>query len=239
MIAALLGSVILANVVAMMIETMAGLPHGVQAFLAGFELFSLLLFTLEYLLRLWVAPEDPDYQTHFGRLRWMATPMALIDLAVLVPFFLPMFMPIDLRSLRALRLLRVLRLLKFQRYSDAVGTLGRVVAARRGELAAVALIVAVMLVVLSTLIYHAEHEAQPDMFPDIPSSLWWAIITLTTIGYGDVYPVTTLGKVVGGIAALTGVGLVTLPAGILATGFFEEVRRGTKCPHCGHDLHAP
>jgi len=143
----------------------------------------------------------------------------------------------DLRSLRAFRLLRVLRLLKFQRYSNAVGTLGRVVAARRGELVVVGVVVAVMLVVLSTLIFYAEHDAQPKVFPDIPSSLWWAIITLTTIGYGDAYPVTTLGKVVGGIAALTGVGLVTLPAGIMATGFFEEIKRGAKCPHCGNDLH--
>jgi voltage-gated potassium channel len=166
--------------------------------------------------------------------------MAVVDLAAVLPFYLP-FLGLDLMFLRSLRLVRIARLGKLNRYSQAMQLLGKVVWNRRAELASSVLVLLVLLVVVSSLMYYAERDAQPDRFGDIPSAMWWGVATLTTIGYGDTYPVTALGKALATVAAVLGIGMFALPTGILGSAFVEELqarRRPARCPHCGKELSA-
>ena len=237
-------ALIVANVIAVMLETVPGVQARYGRALFAFECVSIAIFTLEYLLHLWVCTENPKYADPGGRLRFAASPMALIDLLAIVPFYLQFVIQADLRFVLALRLVRMLRVLKIGRYSAAARTLGRVLKGKREELSVMLLVTAIVLVIASGLMYYAEHPHQPDKFSSIPASMWWAVITLTTIGYGDVYPVSPLGQVLGGIIALCGIGLVALPTAIVSAGFAEEIARRRKaeasqtCPHCGKPLDA-
>jgi voltage-gated potassium channel len=150
--------------------------------------------------------------------------MAVVDLLALVPTMLAIE-GLDLRSLRVLRILRMLTILRLGRYSTGMQLMARVLWTRRGELGALLLIVVVVLLCAATVMYYLECEAQPEVFASIPHSLWWAIITLTTVGYGDAAPITVAGKLVGGLVALLGVGVVAMPAGILASGLNDELAR--------------
>jgi voltage-gated potassium channel len=179
--------------------------------------------------------------------------MALVDLAAILPSYLLLataFGGADLRFLRVLRFFRLFRVLKLGRYSPAVHTLTAVFHERRADLAVAMGAVGILLVLSSSAVYLAEHEAQPDKFASIPDSMWWAIVTLTTIGYGDVVPITQLGKAFAGVTAILGVGFIALPTAILAAGFQEHLHRRknrvvTHCPNCGEPLtrllqhHAP
>ena len=162
--------------------------------------------------------------------------MAVIDLLAILPFYLPMFIPIDLRFLRMLRLTRVLRVFKLNRYSKALNSISGVMRNKKDELLTTVFLMTFIIVISSTLIYYIEHEYQPEAFPNIVESFWWAIATLTTVGYGDVFPITGLGKVLASVIALSGIGLVALPTGIISSGFMANIKTGKKCPHCGKDL---
>jgi voltage-gated potassium channel len=233
------------NVAAVLAGTVKDLARDHGPLLDAIEHVSVAIFSLELLARLWCCTVDPRFaHPLLGRLRFLVQPMTLIDLVAILPALLP-FMSADLRSARAARLLRLLRLLKVGRYSESVRTLGRVLVAKREELAVTGLIVLVLLVIASSVMYHVEHDAQPNQFSSIPATMWWGIATLTTVGYGDVYPVTPLGRFLGAFIALSGVGLVALPAGILASGFADELRERraaaakaspARCPHCQGEL---
>lgn len=217
---------IVANGLAVILETVKFFEDRYSAIFFGFELFSVTVFSIEYLLRVWVADVDPKNNSPlWGRLRYLLSPMALIDLAAILPFFLPLAITLDLRVLRLLRLFRLFRLFKMTRYVQSLSAFHRVFAAKKEELLITALMIFVFLIAASTAMYALENEAQPDKFSSIPETLWWGVVTLTTIGYGDMYPVTPLGKVVGGVIAVLGIGLFALPAGILASGFSEELRK--------------
>lgn len=216
---------ILANVAAVLASTEESLAARYGPLFEGFELFSVVVFTVEYLARLWTAPEDPQHRYRhpvLGRLRYGLSFFALVDLAAILPFYLAFMIPLDLRVLRALRMLRALKL---TRYSAAVETLATVFYNERRALAASFLIMLVLLVVSSSLVYLAEHGAQPKAFSSIPAAMWWGLATLTTVGYGDVVPVTALGRLIGGFVTVLGVAMFALPAGILASGFAQEIRR--------------
>jgi voltage-gated potassium channel len=231
---------IVLNVVAVVLETEPSVYAGNEALFEGFEWFSVAVFSIEYLLRLWSCTVDPNYRHPIlGRLRFALRPLSLIDLLAILPSLLP-FIGFDLRFIRALRLLRLLRVLKLGRYSEAIGLLGRVLRSRRTELGVMFFVLTIVLICAAGAVYYAEHEAQPEAFSSIPAAMWWAVITLTTIGYGDIYPKTPLGKILGGMIAVCGIGLVALPTAIIASGFSEELqRRGRKatiCPHCGKEI---
>lgn len=216
---------ILANGVAVVLESVPSIGRDYRTFFALFERFSILVFTVEYVARLWsiVELDNPRYKHPlWGRLRYATTPLALIDLLAIVPFYLSFLLPIDLRVLRVLRLVRMFKL---TRYSAAMNLL---LAALRQELSAIAAVLFVLLLLLviaSSLAYLAEHEVQPQAFGTIPHAMWWAIVTLTTVGYGDVVPITPWGKVVGGLIGIIGIGMVALPAGLLASGFSEQLHQ--------------
>ena len=226
------------NVLAVILETEEALFLQYKSFFHWFEVISVAIFTIEYLLRLWSWTENEKFQQpFFGRLRYILTPMALIDLFAILPFYLPMFIPVDLRFLRALRLFRIFRLLKVGRYVKSLRTIKNVFIEKKEELLIAIFSVLILLVFSSSLMYFVEREAQPDKFSSIPAAMWWGIASLTTIGYGDMYPITALGKILGGLIALLGIGLFALPAGILASGFAGEIQKKNqkdkKCPHCG------
>lgn len=226
-------TLIILNVLAVIVGTVAAVQQQFGIYLAYLEIVSVVVFSLEYAARVWSCTADPRYARPLrGRLRFILTPLALIDLVAILPSFLP-FISVDLRSLRMLRLVRAAKLL---RYMESLQLIGRVARAKRDELLATLAVLLFLLILTSSLMYYAEHPVQPDTFSDIPASMWWAVATLTTVGYGDAYPITSTGKVLGSIVAILGVGLFALPTAILGSGFLEELqkRKGRPaCPHCG------
>ncbi len=234
------------NVLAVMLETVPLVAAKYGTFLHVFDVFSVGIFTVEYGLRLWTANlHDQFTKPVLGRIRYALTPLALVDLFAILPFYIPFLIPLDLRFMRILRLLRIGRVLKMGRYSESIKTFQRVFGRKKEELAMSLFLILIMLVISSSIMYIAENAAQPDKFGSIPEAMWWGIITLATVGYGDVYPVTLLGKVMGGIVALLGVAVYALPTGILAAGFAEELydkrihRETIVCPHCGKEIPPP
>lgn len=194
-----------------------------------FELFSIAVFTVEYLLRLWTAPlKYPHLSAWKAYLKYIFSFIALIDLLAILPFYLPFFGVEDLRLLRMMRLLRLLRVFKLNRYSRALNLVADVLKEKGEELITTVFFALILLLVSSTLMYYAEHEANPNGFPNIIATLWWAVVTLTTVGYGDVVPVTMVGKFLNGITALIGIGIVALPTSILSAGFLEKVEERKK-----------
>lgn len=232
---------IAANVIAVILETEDSIYMNFNSFFVVFEIVSVIIFSIEYVLRIWSCVADEKYSGSVkGRIRFAISPMALVDLFAILPFYLPMLIPMDLRFLRALRLFRIFRVLKIGRYSKAVQILARVFMAKKEELLITIVAVSVLLIISSSLMYYLERDAQPDAFSSIPAALWWGIITLSTVGYGDVYPVTAFGKRLGMMVAISGIGMFALPAGILGSGFVEYVQSKKKssqtCPHCGRRI---
>ena len=213
------------NVLAVILETVPSLGTAYGGLFFVFEVFSVAVFSIEYVLRVWAVIEDRR-RTRMtpvgGRLRYMVTPMAIIDLLAFLPFYLSAFFAVDLRFLRVLRLLRILKL---TRYSPALETFARVLRNERKPLVAALLMLGVVLILVSSLMFVFEQSAQPEAFGSIPAALWWGIVTLTTVGYGDVAPVTVGGKIFGALVTVMGVGIVAVPAGILASGFNQEIRK--------------
>lgn len=233
-----MAALILLNVAAMMLETMAPLYREWKSLFTTFELFSVTLFAAEYLLRLWVADLTPQYQNHAaGRIRYLFSPMALIDLAAILPSLL---FPgsLDLRFLRMVRLFRVVRLLHIPHCNQAMHDIWQAARSKRAEFVIAGAIMFTLLIISSSLMYFAENKAQPEAFSSIPAALWWGIMTLTTVGYGDVYPITTAGKLIASIFAALGIGFFALPSAILASALIEQSRQKkcVTCPHCGGEL---
>ncbi|RME92509.1 MAG: ion transporter [Verrucomicrobia bacterium] len=233
-------SLIVLNVLAVVLESVPGIARQWASSLDAFETGSLLVFTAEYAARLWSCTADPRYASPWrGRLRLARQPMLLVDLLAILPFYLP-FLGVDLRTLRALRLFRILRIAKMGRYYSSLALIGRVVRSKKEELIMATALTLILLLFSSTLLYYCENPVQPEVFSSIPAAMWWAVATLTTVGYGDMYPVTPMGKLCAGAIAVLGIGLFALPAGILGSGFVEEIQKqkeGPKtCPHCGKEL---
>lgn len=191
----------------------------------GAEGFLTILFSIEYAARVWSAADAPgDASDLSKRFKFVRSVAGLLDLVVLIVAWAP-FYTANLALLRVVRLARIARLAKLGRFSRAAQHLQYAVTTRAYELLLAVSLAVILLIVGATALYWAEGDIQPDKFGSIPRALWWSVVTLTTVGYGDVSPITPLGKVIAGLVAVAGIGLVALPTGILASGFSEAVQR--------------
>jgi voltage-gated potassium channel len=231
---------IVANVIAFIVDTIPEMHAHAGAAFETFERVSIVIFSAEYLLRLWTA--DLSGTGRFPRIQYAVSIFGLIDLFAILPFYLQA--SIDLRVLRLVRLMRIFRVFKLARHSAALRLLTRTVQRRASELAALGVIVSVVFLLSATGMYYVERDAQPDKFASIPQAMWWSVSTLTSVGYGDVFPITVLGKIFAAVTMLMGIGLIALPTGILGATLTEELlharaRKQHVCPHCGKPVDAP
>ena len=234
---------IIFNVVAIALDTLTGLPTEFQKFLKIFEIVSIVIFTIEYLMRLYVSDiTHPAKNRISSALKFMASPFGIIDLLAILPFYIPFIIKVDLRFLRILRLIRFFRVFKISRYNSTLKLINSVLKEKKAEIGMTFFIAFLFLLVSGFIMYSLENPVQPDKFPNFFASLWWAVATLTTVGYGDVYPITTLGKFISSIIAIMGIGLIALPTGIISAGFIEKInqnkveKKKDTCPHCGKEI---
>lgn len=240
-------TLIILNVIAVILETVPSM-HDEQheiIFFKYFDLISVIIFSIEYILRVWSSNHEEKYKhSVWGRLKYMVSPGALIDLVAIAPSILAHFIGvgrIDLREIRILRLLRILRLFRLTAYTQSTQMIINVFKKRAKELAISFVLVTFLIIIASCIMYFAEHltpTEKTSQFKSIPHTLWWAVVTLTTTGYGDMYPLTNIGKLMASIIMLVGVAFFAIPAGILSAGFLEEfrktkVRKTHRCPSCG------
>jgi voltage-gated potassium channel len=219
-------ALIVGNVVAFTLQSVPAIRHPYGAAFEAFEFISVAIFTLEYGVRLWCAPEDPLFGARnlvAGRVHYGMRPMMVIDFLAIAPAYLAVFVP--MMDLRFLRLVRLLRLLKIARYSPALSTLAQVIVDERRALFGALLLLLCAMVFAAATMHAVEGPTMPQAFGTIPDAMWWAIQTLTTVGYGDVVPRSALGRMVAGITMIVGVGLLALPVGIVATGFVSTIHR--------------
>ena len=222
-------TLIVLNVLAVILETVESLRSQYELVFLYFEIFSVVIFTLEYIIRLWTCTVIEKYRHPvWGRIKYIFSAGAIIDLLAILPFYLPYVIAADGRFLRSLRLFRLMRIFKLGRYSTAFQMIIRVIKSRKEELVITFTMVVVLLILASSLMYYIEHEAQPEVFTSIPATMWWGVATLTTVGYGDVYPITPLGKLLGAFIAILGIGVFALPAGIIASSFESEINKSKK-----------
>lgn len=216
---------VLSNVLAVILESVPAIEAQYGLALALFDAFSVLFFSVEYLVRVWTAAEKRLHSpaTVTGRrLSYMLSFHGLIDLIAVLPFFLQSLLPgLDLRFLRVIRIMRILKL---SHYSTALEDLLASVYAEKDAFISAIYLLALSILITACLMYYAEHALQPDKFGTIPDAMWWAIITITTVGYGDVTPVSSWGKLIGAFTALSGVFTVALLTGIVASAFATRVR---------------
>lgn len=236
-------TLIFLNVVSVILESVKWVRADFGTYFSMFEWFSIGVFSIEYILRIWSITENPKFKRSFvGRLNYFFSFYSLIDLVAFLPAFIPFFIAADFRIVRAIRLVRLFRLLKLSRYNKAFKQIKRVVENSREELVVSLFAVLTLLVIASSLMFFVENEVQPESFSSIPATMWWGVATLTTVGYGDIYPVTDVGRLLAGIMAILGIGIFALPAGILANGFGtpgpdesvgKDENKKSTCPNCG------
>lgn len=211
------------NVICVILETVDSIYARFAVHFQAIEIISVAVFTVEYLARLWCSAENAPGGPALGeRIRYACSPLAIIDLLAIAPFYLSFFLAFDLRFLRVLRLLRIFKL---TRYSSAMTMLLDVFRQEASAFFAGFFILMVLLILTASGAYLVEQGAQPEKFGSIPDAMWWATATLTTVGYGDVTPITPLGKFFGACVTVIGIGMAALPAGILASGLADQLRR--------------
>ena len=217
------------SVLAVVLESVPELELEYESVFYWLEVFTVIVFSIEYLLRIWTCVEAKRgpmsaWDATTKRIRFMLTPYAIIDLLAILPFYLVLLGAIGNVDMRFLRALRLLRILKLTRYSSAFDMLITSVRENvKSLMAAFFVLITVMLLAASGM-YFFERDAQPGAFRSIPAAMWWAFSTLTTVGYGDVTPITAAGKVFGAVITVFGIGMVALPTGILASGYAHQIR---------------
>jgi len=234
-------TLIILNVLAVMLETFKEIYTSYRDIFYYFELASVIIFSIEYIARVWIADlRFPELSKTKARLKYIFSGMGIIDLVAILPFYIPFIISFDGRMARILRLFRLFRIFKLSHYTKALTLLFNVFSEKKQELIVTIVTIFILLLFSSALMFELEHELQPEQFPNIFATFWWAIATLTTIGYGDVYPITAMGKVLAGLTAVFGIGLVAIPTGLLSAGFLNKISKDeeeiTVCPHCGEDL---
>lgn len=228
-----LAALILTNALFVALETVPAIGGPYRVPFWWFELGSTALFGLEYAARLWVCVEQRRFASPFwGRLRYALQPLPLLDLIVVVTFWLP----VDLRFLRISRMVRLLKVLGLDHFEESLHAIADGLRRRKALMVVSVTLMLVCIYVSSSLVYQAEHRAQPALFTSIPATFWWSMETLTTVGYGDMVPVTPAGKLFAGLISLFGIGIFALPAAIVTAAIVEAGGSGpgpTVCPHCG------
>lgn len=241
-------TVIVLNVIAIILESVESIYLPYKEWFVAFELFSVIFFSIEYLGRIWSITSDPTYKHPvLGRIKFFFSGMALVDLLAILPFYIGV-LGFDLRFIRVLRIFRLFRLFKIVRYVSALRIITNVFRQKKEELVISLVFILFILLLVSCLMFYVEKDVPGTQFTSIPATMWWGVATLTTVGYGDIYPVTNLGRFLGGVIAILGIGLFALPTGILAAGCADEISQrrakaamddesGEKCPHCGQPMH--
>ena len=235
---------VLINVCLVIADTF-NLPEKIKKISYYVEIVSVIIFTIEYILRIWTSDFlFPSKKWFVAKLKYIFSFLAIIDLLAILPFYLPFLITIDLRVLRMLRIIRLFRVFKINRYTNALSSIVKVFKSKQNELLSSIFIVILLMIVASVIMYSVENKAQPEVFRNAFDALWWALATLTTVGYGDIYPVTVLGKILSAIIAILGIGLVAVPTGIISAGFMENMSDSKKteddeikyCPYCGKEI---
>jgi voltage-gated potassium channel len=223
---------VMLNVIAVGLETVESIKAQYHFFFYYFECFSITIFATEYILRIWACNINPQYSHPlYGRLRFAIKPIVIIDLLSFIPFFFPVWR-IDLRHLQMFKMIR---------YSNSVQDLIKIIKTQGKPLVSGIILILMLMVISSSALYYLEFPVQPKVFSSIPASMWWAVATITTLGYGDMFPISALGKVFAGITAICGIGLFALPAGIMGAAFLDHVKEQREppkfCSNCGtkHD----
>ncbi len=226
-------TLVVLNILAVVLETVQHIYAEYSGIFILLESISIALFSVEYIARLWACTADKKYAHPLkGRIKYALTPLAIIDLLAILPFYLSFAHSQDFLVLRILRLFRLLRILKIARYSSALQRLISIILKKKEELLLSMFLLIVVLLMASSLLYFTENGAQPEKFSSIPASMWWGIATMTTVGYGDIYPITPMGKFLAGSVALLGVAVIALPGAIVVSGYFEDYEKKKRCPHC-------
>jgi len=219
---AILVSLILGNVLAVILVTVESISARYEALFFYFELLSVSAFTLELLLRFWVSDLSTDGVDGLSRRRFWSNPYILVDILAILPFYLGFLFSMDLRLLRLLRFFRIFRV---SPYFRSLALLGSVLKQEYRPMVSALSVIAILMLFAAGGIYLLERDSQPETFGDLPSALWWVVVTLSTVGYGDAIPLTVLGRVLGAVIMILGVGMVALPAGMLASRFAQVMHR--------------
>ena len=214
-------ALIVLSIVSIILETFEEIRMRWHPVFLVLEIVTVAVFSVEYLLRIWTADLLYPDAKH-PRLKYIFSFMAIVDLVAILPFYLP-FVGLDLRFLRTLRLFRLLRIFKLGRYLEALRIISRVFRNSRSQLLIAVTICLIVILFSAILMYTVENPVQPEQFPNAVAALWWALCTLTTVGYGDVYPITAAGKLLASVISLVGIGIVAIPTGIIAAGFNREM----------------
>ncbi|WP_426349897.1 ion transporter [Alloiococcus sp. CFN-8] len=236
----ILASVIILSVIVMFAETFNNISPIGKRIINTIEIAVVIIFTIEYILRFYTADILYPYKNPIAsRLKYMISFIAIIDLLAFLPFYLATVFIIDLRVFRFVRVLRIFGILKIHRFTDALGFVNRAIGRKKDQLLSSLFVVFVLMIMVSVIMFYIENPVQPEVFKNGFSGLWWAIVTLTAVGYGDIYPVTFLGQVLGSIISILGIGLVAVPTGIISSGFTEELeeeRRAREKAHKEKDI---
>lgn len=214
--------VIILNLIAIVLETMHGIYSAHKFMFEQFDKVCMIVFCMDYFFRIWSCTCNEKFKGIItGRIKYAITPMAIIDLLSIMPSFLNIT---DLRILRVFRLFRLFRILKLSKYCRSFVMIKNALERKKDMLVSSFVLIGLTVFILSTIVYYCECDVQPDKYTSIPHTLWWGVITLTSVGYGDIYPVTTLGKLFTCIIALLAIPLCAIPGGIIFAGITEEIK---------------
>ena len=189
-----------------------------------FEVFTVIIFTVEYILRIYTAKYKYNKTDFWSVIRFIFSFEGIIDIVSILPFYLPLAVKIDFRFLRILKVGKVTRIFKLGRYSKSFNTIKSVLRKEKEVLVITLVFSFILILISSILMYYVENPVHPEAFPNITAAMWWGIATLTTIGYGDIYPVTVLGKILASFVAIIGIGIIAIPTGIISAGFVSEIK---------------
>jgi voltage-gated potassium channel len=233
---------IILYIILIAVASLDGPQQRYHRFFFSFELFIIIVFTIEFILRIWSCNIDKSFRGRFGRLRYLSSPLMIIDFLAIFPFYLVLVTPIDLEYLGIGRLFRVFDIFRYDFFEKSFSLLARAIKKRGQELIITICTIFLLIFFSAFIIYSAENKAQPEVYSSIPKSMYWAFVTLTTVGYGDMTPVTSFGRFFTAIASFLGVGLIVVPASIIGSGMTEVVKETKKekkkkirrCPECGN-----